>query len=32
MCNHLMVDSAQEDLHSYPTHERDRFLYLMCLA
>lgn len=32
MCNHLMVDSAQEDLHSYPMHERDRFLYLMCLA
>ncbi|VBB86158.1 Putative cytochrome P450 E-class, group I [Podospora comata] len=29
LCNHLMHTSALASLHSYPTRERDRFLYLM---
>ncbi|KAK4118409.1 cytochrome P450, partial [Parathielavia appendiculata] len=29
LCNHLIHASKLEDLHSYPTLERDRFLYLM---
>lgn len=32
LCNFLMVDSDRASLHSYPTYERDRFLYLMYLA
>jgi hypothetical protein len=32
MCAYLMADSAQDDLHAYPMHERDRLLYLMCVA
>ncbi|KAK4152090.1 hypothetical protein C8A00DRAFT_35217 [Chaetomidium leptoderma] len=30
LCNHLMHASTLASLHSYPTLERDRFLYLMC--
>ncbi|KAL2264183.1 hypothetical protein VTK26DRAFT_889 [Humicola hyalothermophila] len=30
LCGHLMHTSALDSLHSYPTRERDRFLYLMC--
>ncbi|KAK3940226.1 cytochrome P450 [Diplogelasinospora grovesii] len=30
LCSHLMHTSALDSLHSYPTRERDRFLYLMC--
>ncbi|KAK4238052.1 hypothetical protein C8A03DRAFT_33953 [Achaetomium macrosporum] len=29
LCNHLMHTSSLDSLHSYPTRERDRFLYLM---
>ncbi|AEO68633.1 uncharacterized protein THITE_43045 [Thermothielavioides terrestris NRRL 8126] len=29
LCNHLMHVSAMASLYSYPTHERDRFLYHM---
>ena len=29
LCNQLMTSSATASLHSYPTRERDRFLYLM---
>ncbi|KAL2020034.1 hypothetical protein VTK56DRAFT_8937 [Thermocarpiscus australiensis] len=30
LCNHLMHISSLASLHSYPTRERDRLLYLMC--
>ncbi|KAL2194716.1 cytochrome P450, partial [Corynascus similis CBS 632.67] len=31
LCNFLMHASSSASLHSYPTFERDRFLYLFCL-